>query len=185
MVYNLARLHKPTLNLSAHALFCSRLSIASVAGKQHLSEVVCSARDDFSFKGKWRNDCSSATASHFAWNWATARWKSFGRFTRFLVTMLWASRRLRSGTNDLKAAAHRWRASHAPIVHQHAEMTRSLPSERCGDAGPSFDYPRNCGRGGLKHFFGTFHFDGRFGYEESVGEIRDKAADGGAKATSC
>ena len=44
MDYNLARLHEPTLNLSAHAWIFSRLSIASVAGKQHLSEVVCSAR---------------------------------------------------------------------------------------------------------------------------------------------
>ena len=29
-------------------------------------------------------------------------------------------------------------------------------SERCGDAGPSFDYPRNCGRGGLKHSYIIF-----------------------------
>ena len=36
--------------------FFPRLSIASVAGKQHLSEVVCSARVDFSLQGKWRND---------------------------------------------------------------------------------------------------------------------------------
>jgi len=127
MDYNLARLHEPTLNLSAHAWIFSRLSIASVAGKQHLSEVVCSARVDFSLQGKWRNDWSSATASNFARNWATARWKPFGRFTRFSVTMLWASRRLRSGTTGLKTAAHRWRASHAPVGHQHAEMTRSLP----------------------------------------------------------
>ena len=52
MDYNLARLHEPTLNLSAHARIFSRLSKASVAGKQHLSEVVCSARVDFSFQGK-------------------------------------------------------------------------------------------------------------------------------------
>ena len=52
MDYNLARLHEPTLNLSAHARIFSRLSIASVAGKQHLSEVVCSARVDFSLQGK-------------------------------------------------------------------------------------------------------------------------------------
>ena len=32
------------------------------------------------------------------------------------------------------------------------------------------------------HFFGTFHCDRRFGHEESVGEIRAEAADGGAKA---
>ena len=30
---------------------------------------------------------------------------------------------------------------------------------------------------------GTFHCDRRFGHEESVGEIRAEAADGGAKAT--
>ena len=48
MDYNLARLHEPTLNLSAH----SRLSIASVAGKQQLSEVVCSAHVGFSLQGK-------------------------------------------------------------------------------------------------------------------------------------
>jgi hypothetical protein len=52
MDYNLARLHEPILNLSAHALIFSRLSMASVAGKQHLSEVVCSARVDFSLQGK-------------------------------------------------------------------------------------------------------------------------------------
>ena len=52
MDYNLARLHEPTLNLSAHALIFSRLSIASVAGKQQLSEVVCSARVGFSLQGK-------------------------------------------------------------------------------------------------------------------------------------
>ena len=68
MDYNLARLHEPTLNLSAHVWIFSRLSIASVAGKQHLSEVVCSARVDFSLQGKWRNDWSSATATNFAWN---------------------------------------------------------------------------------------------------------------------
>ena len=49
MDYNLARLHEPTLNLSAHAWIFSRLSIASVAGKQHFSEVVCSAGVDFSY----------------------------------------------------------------------------------------------------------------------------------------
>jgi hypothetical protein len=53
MDYNLARLHEPTLILSAHAWIFSRLSIASVAGKQQLSEVVCSARVGFSLQGKW------------------------------------------------------------------------------------------------------------------------------------
>jgi len=38
-------LHEPTLNLSAHAWIFSRLSIASVAGKQQLSEVVYFAKD--------------------------------------------------------------------------------------------------------------------------------------------
>ena len=52
MDYNLARLHEPTLNLSAHAGIFPRLSIASVTGKQHLSEVVCSALVDFSLQGK-------------------------------------------------------------------------------------------------------------------------------------
>ena len=52
MDYNLARLDEPTLNLSAHARIFFRLSIALVAGKQHLSEVVCSARVDFSLQGK-------------------------------------------------------------------------------------------------------------------------------------
>ena len=44
-------------------------------------------------------------------------------------------------------------------------------SECNDDAGPSCDYPRNCGRGGHQYFFGTFHFDRRFGHEERGGEI--------------
>ena len=44
---------------------------------------------------------------------------------------------------------------------------------------------KNCERGGHQNFFFTFHSDPRFGYEESDGEIRAEAADGGAKATSC
>ena len=40
---NEARLHKATLNLLTHMWIFSRLSIASLDGKQHLSEVVSSA----------------------------------------------------------------------------------------------------------------------------------------------
>ena len=36
-------------------------------------------------------------------------------------------------------------------------------------------------KGGLKHFFGTFHCDRSFGHEDSVVEIRAEAADGEAK----
>ena len=36
--------------------FFPRLSIASVSGKQHLSEVVCSARVDFSLQGKFTTE---------------------------------------------------------------------------------------------------------------------------------
>ena len=41
--FNEARLHEATLNLHRHAWIFSRLSITSVDGKQHLSEVVFSA----------------------------------------------------------------------------------------------------------------------------------------------
>ena len=126
MDLNQARLHEPTLNLHAHVWIFSPLWIASVAGKQHLSEVMCSALIGFSLQGKWLNNYSSTTASNFARKWATARWKPFGRFRQLSVTMLWASHRLRSGTTGLKTAAQWWRVSHAPVGHQHAKMIRSL-----------------------------------------------------------
>ena len=45
---NEARLHEKTLNLHTHAWISPRLLIASVDGKQHLSEVVFSALVGFS-----------------------------------------------------------------------------------------------------------------------------------------
>lgn len=41
------RFHEPLLNLHAHAWIFSRLVMASVAGKQQLSDVVCSSRIGF------------------------------------------------------------------------------------------------------------------------------------------
>ena len=46
--FNAARLHETTLNLHTHTWFFSRQSVASVDGKQHLSEVVFSALIGFS-----------------------------------------------------------------------------------------------------------------------------------------
>ena len=43
MNFNEARLHEAFINLHTHACIFSCLSIASVDGKQHLSEVVFSA----------------------------------------------------------------------------------------------------------------------------------------------
>ena len=52
MDLNEARLHEATLNLHTHACIFSRMSIASVDGKQYLSEVVFSAFVEFSLLGK-------------------------------------------------------------------------------------------------------------------------------------
>ena len=46
--FNEASLYEATVNLHTHTLTFSRLSIASVDGKQHLSEVVFSALVGFS-----------------------------------------------------------------------------------------------------------------------------------------
>ena len=46
--FNEVRLHEATLNLHTHAWILSRLPIAPVDGKQHLSEVVFSALVGFS-----------------------------------------------------------------------------------------------------------------------------------------
>ena len=48
MDFDEARLHEATLNLHKHARFFPRLSIASVDGKQYLSEAVFSALVGFS-----------------------------------------------------------------------------------------------------------------------------------------
>jgi hypothetical protein len=45
---NEAHLHEATLNLHTYVLIFSRLSVASIDGKQHLSEVVFSALVGFS-----------------------------------------------------------------------------------------------------------------------------------------
>ena len=63
MDFNEARLHEAILNLHTHTWILSCLSIASVDGKQHLSEVVLSALVGFSLEGKWRNDWNSALDS--------------------------------------------------------------------------------------------------------------------------
>ena len=52
---NEARLHEATLNLHTHRWIVSRLSIASVDGKQHLSEVVFSTLIGFSLLEKYLN----------------------------------------------------------------------------------------------------------------------------------
>ena len=46
--FNEARLHEATLNLHTHARIFSRLSIASVDGKQNFSEIVFCALFGFS-----------------------------------------------------------------------------------------------------------------------------------------
>jgi hypothetical protein len=93
-------------------------------------ECVHSARRICYFLWKWRNDSSSGIASNFARSLAIAKWKPFGRFSRFLATMLWTSHKLRSGTIDSKMAARRWRATLVPVGPQQAEMTSSL--SKCG-----------------------------------------------------
>ena len=45
--FNKARLHEATLNLHTHVCFFPRLSIPSVDGKQHLSDVVLVVSSDF------------------------------------------------------------------------------------------------------------------------------------------
>jgi hypothetical protein len=39
---------------------------------------------------------------------------------------------------------------------------------KVNDVGPSCDHPRNCGRCGHQHFFGTFHSDRRFGPNDNA-----------------
>jgi len=82
------------------------------------------------FLRKWRNDSSSGISSNFARNWATAKWKTFGRFSGFSATMPWASHKLRSGTADSKMAARRWITTLLPVGSQQAEMTS--PLTKCG-----------------------------------------------------
>ena len=48
--FNEVRLHEATLNLRMHAIIFSRLSIPSVDGKQHLSEVGLVLSSDFHCK---------------------------------------------------------------------------------------------------------------------------------------
>jgi hypothetical protein len=76
-----------------------------------------------------------------------------------LVTMAWASHKLRSGTTDSKMAARRRRAMLILLGPQQAEMTSSLT--KCGlwSCRTVVSRPRTCGGGGNKHWFSTFHFD--------------------------
>jgi len=58
------------------------------------------------------------------------------------------------------------------------------PSADFGHAGPSYHCPRTGRRGRGMHLIGIYHFDCGFGLEESVREIRAKAANDGAEAAS-
>jgi len=82
------------------------------------------------FLRKWRNDSSSGIASNFARSLAIAKWKPFGRFRGFSVTMPWASHKLRSVITDSKMAARRWIATLVPVGPQKGEITSSLT--KCG-----------------------------------------------------
>ena len=52
--FNEARMYETTMKLHTNPWILSRLSLASVDGKQHLSEAVFSALIGFSLQGKWR-----------------------------------------------------------------------------------------------------------------------------------
>jgi hypothetical protein len=81
------------------------------------------------FLRKWWNDSSIGIASNFARSLAIAKWKPFVRFSGFLVMVLWASHKLRSGTINSKMGARR-RAMLVLVGPQQAKMTSSLT--KCG-----------------------------------------------------
>ena len=62
--FNEAPFNELTLIIHMHAWIFSRLSIVSVDGKQHLSEVLFSALIGFSLYGKWLNDLVSGLYPH-------------------------------------------------------------------------------------------------------------------------
>jgi len=61
---------------------------------------------------------------------AIAKWKPFGRFSRFSAMMPWASHKLRSGTTDSKAAACRWRAMLVPGRHSTSQNDELIDQVR-------------------------------------------------------
>ncbi|GLV37590.1 hypothetical protein CBL_13862 [Carabus blaptoides fortunei] len=86
-----------------------------------------------------KTDWSSRCKYHWT-NWRAEGTEPGGNYseiqTAFGDDVMGIAQIKRSGATGLKRAVHRWRASHAPVVHQHAEMTR------------------NCGRGWHQHFSG-------------------------------
>ena len=59
--FNEVHLHEGKLNLNMHTLIFSRLSMALVHGKQHLSELVFRALVGFSFQEKMRERLEQRT----------------------------------------------------------------------------------------------------------------------------
>lgn len=68
-------------------------------------------------------NCS--TVLNFARSLTIPRWRTFGRFTRLLATMPWATHKLRSGTISLKMIAHQWTAICVLEGPQEVKMMRS------------------------------------------------------------
>ena len=93
-------------------------------------QYIHAARGALLFSAKMTEWLEQQYCIKFCQFLVTAKWKPFGRFSRFSATMPWASHKLRSGTTDLKMAACQWRATHVPVGLQQAEMTSSLT--KCG-----------------------------------------------------
>ena len=89
--------------------------------------------------------------------------ETFRRIRRLLVTMLWASHRLRRGTTGLKMTAHRWPSTSRNDQVIAAEVNTVVMR----------DYPRNCRRDGHQHFFGTFHSDWWFDHHNAPAHDSD------------
>ena len=72
MDFNASRLHEVTLNIHMYAWIFSRLSIASVDGKQHLSEIVFSALVGFSLAtGIWFPGRTRTPRTRDQWLWCS------------------------------------------------------------------------------------------------------------------
>ena len=80
-----ARLHETSLNLHRHMWIFSRLSIAPVDGKHHLSELVFSALVGFSLQGKWWKNWSSALDSDLFLRKIRLLW--FARLLTLLISV--------------------------------------------------------------------------------------------------
>ena len=117
-------------DLHTHTWIFLRQQIASVACIQHVSERVYAARVTLLFSAKMTERLEQRYCIKFCQKLGDRQVEAFGSFSGFLMTMTWASHKLRSGTTDSNLAALRWRATLVLVGTQQGEMTSSLT--KCG-----------------------------------------------------